>query len=136
MPELKNYRLLISHSWDYPEQYEKVEQWLDETKWFAWTNESIPLEKALPPMKKAELKERISNRIRLCNAVIILSGMYVDYSDWIEYEMDEAARMGKPIIGLKPWGQQRVPAEVQEKATVMVGWNSQSLIDAIRNCAL
>lgn len=62
--------------------------------------------------------------------------MYVVYSDWIDYEMSEAIRMDKPIIGLKPWGQKRVPISIQENATTMVGWNSDSLINAIRDYAL
>ena len=40
--------------------------------------------------------------------------------------------MEKSIIGVKPWGQERVPQIVQDAADTMVGWNSASVIDAVR----
>jgi len=39
--------------------------------------------------------------------------------------------MGKYIIGLKPWGQERIPSKIQNNANKMVGWNKKSLIDAL-----
>ena len=59
--------------------------------------------------------------------------MYAAYSDWIEYEIDEATRMGKYIIGVEPWGQEKVPTIVSNNADVMVGWNSDSVVNAIKN---
>ena len=78
----------------------------------------------------------LSQQIRGCNAVIVVAGMYTLYSEWINYEIDEALRMKKPIIGIKPWGNQRIPEKIQQNATVLVGWNSSSLISAVRNYAL
>ena len=61
--------------------------------------------------------------------------MYTLYSEWIDYEINEAIRMNKPIIAIKPWGNERVPLKIQNNATVLVGWNSASLISTIRNYA-
>jgi len=62
--------------------------------------------------------------------------MYTNYSEWIDYEIDEAIRMNKPIISIKPWGNQVIPKKISDNATVQVNWNSSSLIDAIRQYAL
>ena len=62
--------------------------------------------------------------------------MYVDYSEWIDFEIETAKAYHKPIIGVKPWGQERTPLEVQEDADVMVGWNSASVVQAVRDYAL
>lgn len=62
--------------------------------------------------------------------------MYTLYSEWIDYEINEAIRMNKPIIAIKAWGNERVPLKIQNNATVLVGWNSASLISTIRNYAL
>ncbi len=136
MPALRNYHILISHSWDYNEHYETIKTWLDDSKHFTWTNYSVPLTEPIDAKSKTELKEKIKDRISLCSCVIILSGMYVAYSEWIDYEIDTAIALGKSIIGVKPWGQERIPAKVQNNADVMVGWNSSSIIDAVRNYAL
>ncbi len=136
MPALRDYHILISHSWDYDSHYRKVKEWLDGASNFTWTDYSVPFSNALDVNSTRELKQKIRNRISLCSCVIILSGMYVSYSDWINYEIDTAVEFGKPIIGVKPWGQERIPAKVQNNATIMVGWNSSSIVSAVRNYAL
>ena len=50
--------------------------------------------------------------------------MYVHYKEWIQYELNSAWRMGKPIVGIVPWGQERTPQEVQNVAREMIGWNT------------
>ena len=41
--------------------------------------------------------------------------------------------MKKHIIGIKPWSQERIPKKIQDNCDQLVGWNSQSLISAIKN---
>ena len=134
MPSLRNYHILISHSWDYSSDYETIKGWLDDAKNFSWTNYSVPLSKPLDVKTKRELKEKIRSRISFC--VIILSGMYVSYSEWIDYEIDTALELGKPIIGVRPRGQERIPTKVSNNADVMVGWSSASVVQAVRDYAL
>lgn len=136
MPALRDYHILISHSWDYNSHYETVCGWLDNASYFTWTDYSVPLSKPLDVNTKNELKKKLRDRIKLCSCVIILSGMYVSYSEWIDYEIDTAIELGKPIIGVKPWGQERIPLKVQLNADAMVGWNSSSVVQAVRDYAL
>jgi len=84
--------------------------------------------------KRSETKA--ANRISISSCVIILSGMYAKYSRWIDYEIDTTISMGKPIIGLIPWGQERIPLKIRENADVMIGWNSSPLIQAVRDHAI
>ena len=136
MPTLRNYHIMISHSWDYGSQYDTIKDWLDNAQYFLWTDYSVPITRPLSADSVRELKQKIQNRISQCSCVIILSGMYVAYSDWIDFEIDTAVSMEKPIIGIKPWGQERIPVAIQDNADIIVGWNSSALIDAIRNYSL
>lgn len=133
MPPLKIYDLFISHAWNYNDEYYKMVNNLDSVPNFKWRNYSVPEHDPLPNSK---LEERLYNQIRPVNAAIILSGMYVAHSDWILKEIAIAQSMKKPIIGVRPWGQQMVPQAVQSAATVMVGWNIDSIIGAIRDYSL
>ena len=101
-----------------------------------WHDYSVPLSKPLDAHTKNELKQKIRDRISMCSCVIILSGMYVAYSDRIDYEIDTAVALGKPIIGVKPWGQERIPLKVQNNADIMVGWNASSVVNAVRQYSL
>ena len=58
--------------------------------------------------------------------------MYVNHSDWIQFEMNFAKSLGKPILGIKRWGEQRTPQSVVDAADEMVAWNSSSIVAAIR----
>ena len=44
--------------------------------------------------------------------------------------------MEKPIIGIRPFGSARTPSAVESVADVMVSWNTNSIISAIRDLSL
>lgn len=136
MPYLKNYRLMISHSWNYSQQYNTIVSWLESTTYFKWSNHSISADNPVDSTTKSALRTKLTNQIRGCNAIIIVSGMYTVYSEWIDYEINEAVRMGKPIIGILPWGSERTPKKISDNATTLVRWNSASLIEAVRKYAI
>lgn len=108
----KTYYLFISHSWDYSEHYDQIKQWLNEDS-ISWKDYSVPVDNPIDTNKKKELKEKLTSKISLSSAIIVISAMYATYSEWIDYEIDEAVRMGKVIIGIKPWGQERVPVKLK-----------------------
>jgi len=133
---LKTYNIFISHAWKYSDDYNRLVKLLDESLWFLWRNYSDPShDPIIDPntnLGKEKLKKELDEQIRPVNCVIVISGMYVAYRYWIQTEIDIAISYGKPIIGVKPWGQQRIPKEVQDVAVEMVGWNAESIISAIR----
>lgn len=134
MPQIKNRQVFISHAWQYSNHYDKVCEWLDEANNFTWRNCSVPSTNALPDKTSAGLSKGMTRQINPSNVVLILGGMYAAHSAWIEYEISEAQRLNKVIIGITPWGQERVPTIVQEASVCpMVGWNRASVIQAIRD---
>lgn len=132
MPTLHNYRLFISHAWSYSERYKRAVQFLDDASNFSWTNYSVPRDDGFPGMNSAELTEQMRKQIRPVQCVVIISGMYVNHSEWIQFEMDYAKSLGKPIVGIRRWGEERTPQSVVDCADVMVNWNSASIVNAIR----
>lgn len=132
MPPLKTYDTFISHAWKYSDDYYRIVDLLDKAPNFKWRNYSVPQHDP----KDGNLEEALKKQIRPVNIVIILAGMYTNYSDWIEFEMDFSDLIAKPMIGVKPWGAQRVPKEVQDRVKEMVGWNTSSIVDAIRRHSL
>lgn len=132
MPTLHNYRLFISHAWSYSERYERAVKFLDDANNFLWSNYSVPKDDSFEGMNSAQLSEQMRRQIRPVQCVVIVSGMYVNHSDWIQFEMDFAKSLGKPILGIRRRGEQRAPQSVIDCATEMVNWNSASIVDAIR----
>ena len=125
--------IFISHAWTYSSHYYTLVDWFNEEPNFSWSNCSVPSHDALPDKTTTALKAALTRQINPSQIVIILGGMYAAYSDWIEYEIDEANRLGKPIVGVKPWGQERIPSIVKDASWCdPVGWNRSSIISAVR----
>lgn len=133
MAPLKTRMLFISHAWQYEQHYNQLVLWFDDANNFSWKNCSVPSTDALTDKTSKGLSESMTRQISPAQGVIVLAGMYAAHSEWIKYEINEAVRMGKTIIGVRPWGQERVPTVVSENAHVMVNWQSKSIIDAVRD---
>lgn len=136
MPRLKTYRLFISHAWKYKDDYDRLTRMLNDAKRFKWQDYSVPIFDPIGSKNDSQLRKALDDHIRPAQAVLIISGMYVNYRDWIQYEMDVSKGYGKPIIGIEPWGSKRVPIEVRDIATTMVKWNTNSIVKAIREHAI
>lgn len=130
------YSIFISHAWEYNNEYYRLEEMLNGVSGFEWLNYSVPEHDALDTATNRELIEALIDQIRPTNVVIILSGMYTTYRQWIQTEINIAEELNKPILGVIPWGQERIPREVQDVADEMVGWNTSTIIDAIRGLSI
>lgn len=136
MPQLKDYRLFISHAWKYGDDYKKLIDLLENASNFSYWNYSAPKEKPLfpegTPLNNKKIATAITNKINPSQITIVISGMYVQYKDWIKYEIDESVRLGKPILAIKPRGNQLMPSYVSDVADEVVNWNTDSIVSAIR----
>lgn len=136
MPQLRPYRLFISHAWTYGDEYNRLINLLNNAPLFDYYNYSAPKENPLVDVgclaSEAYLQSRITQKIRPAQVTLVLSGMYTAHSEWMQYEIRESQRMEKPIIGIVPWSQSRIPAAVRQSADKIVSWNTSSIVSAIR----
>jgi len=125
--------IFISHAWSRTDHYDKIVEWFDNASNFSWKNCSVPSTNSLQDSTSKGLSEGMTRQINPSQVVVVLGGMYAAYSDWIDYEIQEAQRMEKPIVGVKPWGQERIPKVVKDASWCEpVGWNSTSVVAAVR----
>lgn len=127
------YNLFISHSWAYTDAYEKLVNLLDAKPYFTYKNYSVPKN---DPIHHAyydyQLKAAIKAQMQPASCVLILAGVYATYSKWINIEIDLAKSMGKKIIAIQPWGAEKTSTVVKNAADSIVGWNTDSIVNAIR----
>lgn len=136
MPELHRYRLFISHAWRYHDDYDRIVDLLDNASNFIYANYSVPRDDKFDRMSTSELKDELRDQIRPTECVLILAGLYVSYSEWIQFEIDFAKQGMKPIVGVQPWGSSRTPSAVSQAANIIVGWNTSSIVQAIRDYSI
>lgn len=86
----------------------------------------------------AGLRAAIRQQMAPCGVVLILAGVYATYSKWIDEEVTLAQSgflLSKPIVAIKLWGNVRMSQPVRDAATRVVGWNTDSVVTAIRDLA-
>lgn len=133
------YNIFISHSWTYADAYDRLVALLNARGYFSFKNYSVPKNDPIHNAKNERaLYDAIYAQIQPASVVLVMAGVYSTYSKWINYEI-QIAKKGfsspKPIIGVKPWAQTNVSSLVQENADELVGWNTESVVAAIRKWA-
>lgn len=127
----KEYNLFISHCWSYDKDYIRLCNLLNNVYDFQWKNYSVSEDDPLAGGSRKKLAEEIDRQIRLASAVLVISGIYVSYREWIQFEIDLADKYNKPIVGLVPRGNSNIPIAVRNSAWQIVNWSTVSIIDAI-----
>jgi hypothetical protein len=133
MPALRTYEVFICHDWEYSKEYDRVCTFLDSATNFRWRNLSVPEHDPLDTDEM--LQKNLRDQIRPADVMLVLAGMYTARSEWMDWEMAFARRIGKAIIGVRPWGNVQLPVVVQRNAKEIVGWNTDTIISAIRHYA-
>ncbi len=128
-----SYNLFISHSWAYGDAYDKLVSMLDSKSYFNYKNYSVPKNDPIHNATYAhQLKDAIRKQMQPASCILIMAGVYSTYSKWINIEIELAQEMGKRIIAIEPWGSERTSTTVKNAANVVVGWNTDSIVNAIR----
>jgi hypothetical protein len=104
MPNLLTYKLFISHACEYHDDYYRLVKLLDGASLFKYANYSVPQHDNFGKMSNAELQEELRQQIRPVNCFVALGGVYMSYSEWIQFELDFAVSLGKPIYRYKTMG--------------------------------
>jgi hypothetical protein len=130
--------VFISHSWSYSEHYETLSSWIFEDNWNAggipiyFVNKSVPMDDPIHNAPNATaLQIAIYGIINQCDVLVIPTGMYANYSEWIEKEIGGAGAYSRPILAVDLWGSQKTSSVVGEAAQLRVGWNKDTVVGGI-----
>jgi len=130
------YRLFISHSWEYSDEYNRMVELLRDYPNFRFRNYSVPEVDEIDADTEEDLEQALrEDQIKPATVVIILGGMYVAHSKWIKKETILAEIEGKPILGVQPHGNEQMPNFVEDHADQIVGWRAKSVVEGIRDLA-
>lgn len=133
------YRLFISHAWEYNDDYEGVKKLLNGDASFGWENLSVPFDEPLAlspsfPRSYGTIVDQLREKIMQADCLVVIAAMYCSYRGWIQTEIEAAKQFGKPIVAVRPCGQERLPAVIRE-ADEQVGWRTASIVGAIQRLA-
>jgi len=132
--------IFISHAWAYSKHYNTLYSWIFDENWSVGSASLDFKDFSVPkndPIHNAsndtQLKIAIYNKISRSHVIVIPSGMYANYSKWIQKEIKGSLEFKKPILAVNPFGQEKKSGVVLNNANVAVGWNKKPVINEIWN---
>jgi hypothetical protein len=134
----KQIHVFISHAWSYSNHYDTLADWIFNNKWSVgqasldFRDYSVPKNDPIHNMKNdTQLRQALYNQISRSHVIVIPTGMYANYSKWIQKEIDGSVAYGKPILAVNPWGAERTSSVVSQAAQKTVGWNKETVVNGI-----
>ena len=72
-------------------------------------------------------------QIEQCSVLIVTVAPGTKDSEWVNWEIEYANKLGKRIVGVWQWGAKNceLPEALEKHADAVVGWNGESIIDAV-----
>ena len=77
--------------------------------------------------------EILAPRIRQSSTLAVYVSPETKDSPWVDWEIEYAQKQGKQIVGIWAYGEKdcELPKPLEDYADAVVGWNGESIIDAI-----
>lgn len=84
-------------------------------------------------VKDETIKRLLRMKISWAGTVVVLIGKQTHSRPWVNWEIEQANKQGKRIVGVYVQGAMDVdkPPALEKYASAIVGWNSGCIIDAI-----
>lgn len=85
------------------------------------------------------IRRLLRMKLRWASQLIVIVGKETHSRSWVNWEIDAAHRLGMPIIGVYERGLKdkvELPEKLKEHGTACVGWNSNSVVDALTGSSI
>lgn len=132
---VKVYSVFVSHSWDHSDDLINLHSLLNKRGYFYHDSQEVTKDNPINSKNEIYIKRRLRELIRNSNILLALAGIYASHSEWMSWEIETAKELGIPIVGIIPRGQERISKVVSDNSIEDIHWNTESIIQAIRNYA-
>lgn len=84
-------------------------------------------------VKDETIRRLLRMKISWASTVVVLIGKDTHTRPWVDWEITQAAKQGKRIVGVYAYGgtDAEKPAALERYGSAVVAWNTNSIIDAI-----
>ncbi len=125
--------LFISHIHKDDEGISKVKE-IAEQHGMTVRNGSITSDRPNSATSEDYIKYRIlAPRINWASVLVVYITPETRHRPWVDWEIEYAHKQGKRVIGVWAWGAKdcEVPEALKHYGDAVVGWNGESIVDAI-----
>ncbi len=126
-------RLFVSHAFEPSDDYHRVFEYLESAHNFYYRNCSNP---EFQVSAREAMKEELRKQIMLAEVVIVPAGLYLRHRELIDFQLNCAKGLDKPVVVLEKFGvKEKVPVQLEALGDEIIEWNDRSIADAIRRQA-
>lgn len=126
-------RLFVSHVFEPSDDYHRVFEYLESSHNFYYLNCSNP---ERSPAGDDAVKNEFRRQIAQAEVVIIPSSLYQQNYEWIDFQLNCAKGLEKPVIVMEAFGvKEKIPVQLEALGDEIIEWNERSIADAIRRQA-
>jgi hypothetical protein len=134
MSEHNPIKVFVSHMFTADVDYLRVFEYLESVERFYYVNVSAP--EGTPDGGAEGIKSALRDQIAASEVVILLASLHGEHRDWVEFQLNAAKALQKPVILLESFGRTTImPGDLATKADEVVAWNERELVDAIKRLA-
>jgi hypothetical protein len=134
MAKRKSIKAFVSHSWKHHStDYDRLCDMLHRNTEVHFNILSVEAQNPVF-LANSGVARNIKEQIRAADVFVIIDTPAIGHSDWLKYEIQTAAHLGKPIVGVWPHGhtgRQRMSQFLCDYATDYSAWNTNSIVSTI-----
>ena len=129
---MPNKNVFISHYNRDDEHISKLKSLL-EKRGYTLKNSSIDSTKPNQASNPDYIRQLLRDRISWAGTFVVLIGPRTHTREWVNWEIEQAAKQGKNIVGIFTNGASNsdVPESFERFGNSLVGWNTDRIIGAI-----
>ncbi len=135
MSESNPIRVIVAHGWIRDDDYSRVIEYLETAENFFYRNLSKPDESGPGGDSTAARRTAIAEALKEAEIVVCSAGTWERYHDWARYTVERAEELELPVIAIEHFGPREMDVRLKGHAAEAVGWDSRSIVDAIRRQA-
>jgi len=132
MSERNPIRLYAVHGWHRDEDYARLFEYIESADNFFYRALSDP--DAVSPQGDGVAARRslIGDALKDAECVVCTAGTWERFNDWARYTVETARRLDLPVVVIEHFGPKDMDVRLKGFAAETVGWDSRSIVDAIR----
>lgn len=135
MSEQDPIRLYAVHGWSRDEDYSRLFEFIQSADNFFYRAVSDPEAHPATGDGVAARRTAIGDALKEAECVVCTAGAWERFNDWARYTIDSARQLDLPIVAVEHFGPKNMDPRLKGYAAEVVGWDSRSIVDAIRRQA-
>lgn len=132
MSERNPIRIYVVHGWEKDEDYVRLFEYLESTDKFYYRVLSNPEAGGPPGAGVAARRTAVNEALKNAECVVCAAGVWENHNEWARFTVEAARGMELPVIAIEHFGPKNMDLRLKGHAAEVVGWDSRSIVDAIR----